>query len=97
MMKMVYLEFFDRPIGISDGPLGVQPLGPQGLHGALPGGGGPLVPLSGGPPSSCGESRLAGPLAARQRLDSSNGKVGEVEGECACTRYFLDIIEEAVG
>ena len=95
-MKMVYLEYFDRPVGISDVPLGVQPLGPQGLHGTLPGGGGPLLPPSGDPPSSCGESRLAGPLAARQRLDSSNGKVGEVEGECACTRYFFNIVADAL-
>ena len=73
---------FDRPVGIGEVPqLGGQPLGPQGLQGGLAGGG--VLP-SGAHPSS-GKSRL-GPGAARQRLDSSNGKIGEVEGECACTR-----------
>ena len=52
--------------------IGEVPLGPQGLQGALAGG----VPHSSG-----GESRLE-----RQRLDSSNGKTGEGDGECACTR-----------
>ena len=90
-MKMVNDEYFDRPVGIGDVTLGVpvQPLGPQGVQGGLPGGVGPLLPSGGGPPSSCGENHLAGPRPARQRLDSTDGKVGEVEGQCACTRYFF--------
>ena len=57
----------------------VRPAGDgPGLQGAgLPPNGFPRLAT---PP--CGDSRLA----ARQRLDSTNGKVGDQEGECACTR-----------
>ena len=55
-------------------PAGDGP-GPQGA--GLPPNGFPRLAT---PP--CGDSRLA----ARQRLDSTNGKVGDQEGECACTR-----------
>ena len=74
MEKLSNFDNFDRPVDIGEVPVGEHPLGPQGVQGGLL-------------PPSCGESRL-GPLAARQRLDSSNGKIGEVEEECACTRWF---------
>ena len=58
-----------------DRPVGIgdAPLGGQQPLGPQ----GPLLPPTQGSPS--GERR--------QRLDSSNGKIGDVEGECACTRY----------